>query len=73
MNRKLEQCNSCNRWNKKENRMRNKLWCKFNCQVRQEHEYQIALAYNKGVGGSKYEHGRLVLGQIRSRQDDIYI
>ena len=41
--------------------MRNKLWCKFNCQARQELQYQIALAYNKSVGDEKYEHGYLVL------------
>ena len=70
MNRKLEQCNSCNRWNKKENRMKNKLWCKFSCQARQEDEYRIALAYNKGVGGSRYEHGSLVLGAGSKEQTE---
>ncbi len=62
MNRKLDECNTCKRWNNEKNKMRNSLWCKFNCQARQELQYQIALAYNKSVGDEKYEHGYLVLG-----------
>ena len=47
MNRKLEKCENCNRWNKEENKMKNRLWCKFNCQARIEYQNQIAMAYNQ--------------------------
>lgn len=57
MFRKLEECKNCSGWNEEENRMRNRLRCMVGCEARQLHQTQIAIAYNRVVGGSPTEHG----------------
>lgn len=63
MNRKLTQCESCSRWNNKENKMKNRLWCMTNCEFRMKHQIKIATIYNRSTGSKKgeLEHGKQVI------------
>lgn len=63
MNRKLPECESCLKWNKKENKMRNELWCMIECNFRINHCWHIATAFNRATGSKQgeLEHGKEVI------------
>ena len=49
MNRELEKCKTCSRWDHDKHRMRNKLYCTFACDERIKHQNKIATDYNASV------------------------
>ena len=49
MNRELEKCKTCSRWDHSNHRMRNKLYCMFSCDERIKHQSRIAAEYNASV------------------------
>ncbi len=62
MNSKLKECENCKGWDDERNKMRNKLRCMVDCDARRIHQTKIAIEYNRAVGGSPTEHGKVVLG-----------
>ena len=64
----IEKCNSCNRYDKEQDRMRNKLFCMFSCEEYKQEMAQRVIAYNRAVSGEDfdkepiYEHGKKVFG-----------
>lgn len=49
MNRELEKCKTCSRWDHNKHKMRNKLYCMFSCDARIKHQGRIAAEYNEAV------------------------
>ena len=71
----IEKCKSCNRYDKEQDRMKNKLFCMFNCEEYKQEMAQRAIAYNRAVSGEDfdkepiYEHGKKVFGSGAAYQD----
>ena len=63
MNRKLNECKSCEHWDNKKNKMKNMLWCMFDSDARIAHQTKIAIMYNRNTGSKRgeFEHGKEVL------------
>ncbi len=65
---KIDKCNTCSRYDHKNNRMRNKLRCMFQCEEYILDQARRAFEYNRAVSGddfdikSIYEHGKQVFG-----------
>ena len=49
MNRELEKCKTCPRWDHNKHRMRNRLYCMLSCYERIKHQSRIAAEYNASV------------------------
>jgi hypothetical protein len=61
-------CANCKRYNKEENRQRNKLFCTFKCDEYIQEMSRMAFEYNRAVSDGnfdtkkQYEHGKEVFG-----------
>lgn len=65
---KIDKCNTCSRYDHKNNRMRNKLRCMIECEEFQLDQARRIFEYNRAVSGDNfdtepiYEHGNQVFG-----------
>lgn len=72
----IEKCKSCNRYDKEQDRMKNKLYCIFSCEEYKQEMAQRAIAYNRAVSGNNfdkepiYEHGKKVFGSGAEMESD---
>jgi hypothetical protein len=65
---KIEKCDACSRYDHKNDRMKNKLKCMFQCEEYKLDQARRAFEYNRVVSGDNfdteimYEHGKQVFG-----------
>lgn len=63
MDRKLKECETCPYWDKEKNKMKNKLRCMVQCNIRIKHQTKMAIVFNRNIGSKhgEFEHGKEVL------------